>query len=95
MHDIGIYDSEKGQLVGQDERDPKSWKQNLRLITSSPNFKTNSKLIQLIIAVSFSSTDALSCSDPMVLQMRIHGSQEPSIPTCLSTSTWLSMPRLG
>ena len=66
MHDIGIFDSEKGQLVGQDEHEQKLCKQNLRLITGSSNFKTNAKLIQLIIASSFSSTDALSCLDPMV-----------------------------
>ena len=63
MHDIGIYDSERGQLVGQDEHEQKLRKQNLRLVTCSSNFKTNAKLIQLIIA---SSTDALSCPDAMV-----------------------------
>ncbi len=66
MRDIGIYDSEKGQLVGQDEHEQKLCKQNLRLITGSSNFKTNAKAIQLIIASSFSSTDAWSCLDPMV-----------------------------
>ena len=66
MHDIGIYDSDKGQLVGHDEHEQKLCKQNLRLITGSSRFKTNAKLIQLIIAGSFSSTDALSCPNPMV-----------------------------
>ncbi len=59
MHDIGIYDSERGQLVGQEEHEQKLCKQNLRLVTCSSNFKTSAKLIQLIIASSFSSTDAL------------------------------------
>ncbi len=37
MHDMDIYDSEKGQLVGQDEHEQKLCKQNLRLITGSSN----------------------------------------------------------
>ena len=61
MHDIGIYDSEKGQLVGHEEHEQKMCKQNLRLITGSAHFKSNARLIQLIIANSFVSTDALSC----------------------------------
>ena len=61
MHDIGIYDSEKGQLVGHEEHEQKMCKQNLRLITGSAHFKSNARLIQLIIASSFVSTDALSC----------------------------------
>ena len=61
MYDIGIYDSEKGQLVGHEEHEQKMCKQNLRLITGSAHFKSNARLIQLIIANSFVSTDALSC----------------------------------
>ncbi len=40
MHDIGIFDSDKGPLVGHDEHEQKLCKQNLRLITGSSSFKT-------------------------------------------------------
>ena len=37
MHHTGVFDSEKDQLVGQEENDEKLCKQYLRLITSSSN----------------------------------------------------------
>ena len=58
-------------VVAESENDEKLCKQNLRLITSSSNFKANVRLIQRIIASSFTSTDALSCVETMVFSIDV------------------------
>ena len=61
MHNLGVYDSETSTLVGQDKYDMRVSKHNLKLITTSSNFKVNANLIRLIVASSLAPTDALSC----------------------------------
>ena len=60
-HNLGVYDSETSTLVGQDEYDMRVTKHNLKLITTSSNFKASANLIRLIVASSLAPTDALSC----------------------------------
>ena len=60
-HNLGMFDSETSTLVGRDEYEMKVTKQNLKLITTSSNFKVSANLIRLIVASSLAPTDALSC----------------------------------
>ena len=61
MYKLGVYDSETSTLVGHEEFQMKTSKQNLRLITGTSNFKMQAHLIRLIVANSLVSSDALSC----------------------------------
>ena len=61
MHKLGVYETETSTLVGQDEYDMRVSKHNLKLITTSSNFKVSANLIRLIVASSLAPTDALSC----------------------------------
>ena len=61
MYKLGVYDSETSTLVGHEEFQMRTSKQNLRLITGTSNFKMQAHLIRLIVANSLVSSDALSC----------------------------------
>ena len=61
MYKLGVYDSETSTLVGHEEFQMKTSKQNLRLITGTSNFKMQAHLIRLIVANSLVSSDALGC----------------------------------
>eukprot|EP00434_Breviolum_minutum_P045265 symbB.v1.2.040544.t1/scaffold7319.1/size11937/1 len=61
MYKLGVYDSETSSLVGHEEFQMRTSKQNLRIITGTSNFKFNAHLIRLIVANSLGSSDALSC----------------------------------
>ena len=61
MYKLGVYDSETSTLVGREEFQMRTSKQNLRLITGTSNFKMQAHLIRLIVANSLVSSDALSC----------------------------------
>jgi len=61
MYKLGVYDSETSSLVGHEEFQMRTSKQNLRIITGTSNFKFNAHLIRLIVANSLVSSDALSC----------------------------------
>jgi len=58
---LGVYDRETSRLVGHEEFQMRTSKQNLRMITGTSNFKLNAHLIRLIVANSLVSSDALSC----------------------------------
>ena len=61
MYKLGVYDSETSTLVGHEEFQMRTSKQNLRMITGTSNFKMQAHLIRLIVANSLVSSDALSC----------------------------------
>ena len=61
MYKLGVYDSETSTLVGHEEFQMRTSKQNLRLITGTSTFKMQAHLIRLIVANSLVSSDALSC----------------------------------
>ena len=61
MRNLGVYDSETCTRAGENEYEMKVSKQNLRLITTSSDFKIIANLIRLIVASSLASADALSC----------------------------------
>ena len=69
MYKLGVYDSETSTLVGHEEFQMRTSKQNLKMITGTSNFKMNAHLIRLIVANSLVSSDALSCGteDAVVL----------------------------
>ena len=47
MYKLGVYDSETSSLVGHEEFQMRTSKQNLRIITGTSNFKFNAHLIRI------------------------------------------------
>ena len=74
MHNLGVYDSELGGLIRQGEHELKISKQNLRLITTSSNFKVSANLMQLHFFFQLLFMQLCSC--PTSLTCSIHTSMD-------------------
>ena len=71
MHKLGVYDSESSKLVGCEGTSNKHVKQTLKQISKFSSGQNGVKLVQLLLAHSLSSVDALSLPSDFGAMMEI------------------------